>query len=107
MKNTENAERPISAMVYSPSRRGPLRWSGRPAQTPFSSAIRDSRTVTEPSSQRSRRAARQNQGEAGKIHKLLHFRLTLAVASVLGAGPRPGRLCGNATHSHLESLRKG
>src|ERR1035441_6884885 len=60
MKNTENAERPMSAIVYSPSRRGPLRWSGRPAQTSFSSAIRDSRTVTSPSSQRSRRAARQN-----------------------------------------------
>jgi hypothetical protein len=36
MKNTENAERPMSAIVYSPSRRGPFRWSGRPAQTLFS-----------------------------------------------------------------------
>ena len=32
MKNTENAESPISAMVYWPGRNGPLRRSGRPAQ---------------------------------------------------------------------------
>src|ERR1700683_3017600 len=60
MKNTANAERPMSAMVYWPSRSGPVRWSGRPAQTVFSSAIRDSRAVTAPSGQRSYRVARQN-----------------------------------------------
>src|SRR6202789_3681569 len=38
----------------------PVRWSGRPAQTVFSSAIRDSRAVTAPSGQRSYRVARQN-----------------------------------------------
>ena len=60
MKNTENADRPMSAMVYWPSTCRPLRWSGNPAQTSFSSAIRDSRAVTQPSSQRSHRAARRN-----------------------------------------------
>src|SRR5215472_7911513 len=33
MKNSENADRPISAMEYSPSRRGATRLSGSPAQT--------------------------------------------------------------------------
>jgi hypothetical protein len=60
MKNTENAERPMSVMLYSLSRRGLLRRSGRPAQTFFSSAICDSRTLTAPANRRSRRAARQN-----------------------------------------------
>ena len=35
MKNIENADRPISAMEYSPSRRDPTRLSGSPAQAPL------------------------------------------------------------------------
>ena len=45
MKDTENADRPMSAMLYSSSRRWPLRRSGRPAQTSFSAEIRASQGV--------------------------------------------------------------
>src|SRR5215813_2685379 len=47
MKNIENADRPISAMEYSPSRRGPTRLSGSPAQTSLSSPISWSISVTQ------------------------------------------------------------
>ncbi len=46
MKNKENAASPISAMAYWSSRTGPLRRSGRPEQTSFSDAIRESSTLT-------------------------------------------------------------
>src|ERR1700733_1428782 len=60
MKNTENADRPMSAMLYSPSRRWPLRRSGRPAQTAFSSEISEAKAFTAASSRRNGRAAREN-----------------------------------------------
>ena len=59
MKNTENADRPMSAMLYFPSRHWPLRRSGRPAQASFSSEIRQAKAFTPASSQRHRRAASQ------------------------------------------------
>jgi hypothetical protein len=60
MKNTENADRPMSAMLYSPSRRWPLRRSGRPAQTSFSSEISQDKAFTAASSRKNRRAASEN-----------------------------------------------
>jgi hypothetical protein len=50
----------MSAMLYSPSRRWPLRRSGRPAQTSFSAEIRAAKAFTAASSQRHRRAASRN-----------------------------------------------
>ena len=94
MKNTENAERPISAMVYSPSRRGPLRWPGRPAQNVFQlidQGLQDRHAAIE-SKIVPRRQAKSSpvHGEAAKIRELLLVRLTLTVAagsSEPAAGP--------------------
>ena len=46
VKNSENADRPMSAMLSSPSRRSPVRRSARPAQTVPSAAISSSTTLT-------------------------------------------------------------
>ena len=48
MKKVENAARPRSAMVYLPSRGGPLSWSGRPAQTSLNSLSNCSTALTPP-----------------------------------------------------------
>src|ERR1700733_9139323 len=50
----------MSAMLYSPSRRWPLRRSGRPAQTSFSAEISEAKAFTAASSRRNGRAAREN-----------------------------------------------
>ena len=54
---------PMRGQYSTPIDNGPLRGSGRPAQTLFSSASRDSSVVTETANRRTRRAARQNRHE--------------------------------------------
>ena len=90
MKNTENAERPISAMVYWPSRNGPLRRSGRLAQTVFSSASRDSSVVTETANRRTRRADSQNRHEPWGGAKNSVTCCILDSLSAAGDGTWPG-----------------
>jgi len=86
----------------------PMRWSVRPAHTPFSSAITGSRIVTEPSSQRMCRAARRNRHRTGTTTRKCTdccFRDSPALPRLHPwHRPRPGGLLRNATHSHLELL---
>src|SRR5215475_13125118 len=88
MKNTENAERPISAIEYTHFSPGPCRRSGRPVQTSRRSVIRLSSALTPPSN-----------------HEL-HLN-TSSISSILRDSPTISTTCGRldspdtSSHAHL------
>jgi len=74
MKHIENADKPISAILWSPSRRGPARLSARPAQTPLSSVISSPMTLTPLSNQGSSPITGENRHRLGKAASKLPMR---------------------------------
>src|SRR4051812_32067615 len=100
MKNTENADNPMSAMVYWPPQYGPSRRSGRPAQVSRNSRSRESRALTQPANRKpGKTASRNNRNARGGIRKST----TCGGSDSLA----PDHMQPVARDSHLEPLHPG